>query len=233
MRELQAAAAMVGLLLRKDIIEKKKTRIDCESRISVCECRVLTRIDCLGYQSTSYDLRVTTSRQSSSSLISSSPVNFTTFLDSIPYSSQISGKRSVEDAAVLFQCSELDSISISKVNASDSRGKADSKIEKGIGGSTANSIKELVSNESLGANIGRLHHQKTVLIMDEVDGMTAHRFSILSELARDVLAIPISSVATECAFSTGGRILYSFRSSLTPKCVQALICVALYLSVNT
>jgi len=31
--------------------------------------------------------------------------------------------------------------------------------------------------------------------------------SLLSELARDVLAIPISSVASECAFSTGGRIL--------------------------
>ncbi|XP_070005026.1 zinc finger BED domain-containing protein DAYSLEEPER-like [Nicotiana sylvestris] len=53
----------------------------------------------------------------------------------------------------------------------------------------------------------------------------APRFPILSELARDVLAIPISSVASECAFSTGGRILDSFRSSLTTKCVQALICV--------
>ncbi|XP_070029327.1 uncharacterized protein [Nicotiana sylvestris] len=45
----------------------------------------------------------------------------------------------------------------------------------------------------------------------------APRFPILSELARDVLAIPISSVASECAFSTGGRILDSFRSSLTTK----------------
>ncbi|XP_019256703.1 PREDICTED: zinc finger BED domain-containing protein RICESLEEPER 2-like [Nicotiana attenuata] len=53
----------------------------------------------------------------------------------------------------------------------------------------------------------------------------APRFPILSELARDVLAIPISSVASECIFSTGGRILDSFRSSLTPKCVEALTCV--------
>ncbi|XP_075083611.1 zinc finger BED domain-containing protein RICESLEEPER 2-like [Nicotiana tabacum] len=51
------------------------------------------------------------------------------------------------------------------------------------------------------------------------------RFSILAEMARDVLAIPISSVASECAFSTGGRILDSFRSSLTPKLVQSLICL--------
>ncbi|KAH0711371.1 hypothetical protein KY289_007330 [Solanum tuberosum] len=54
--------------------------------------------------------------------------------------------------------------------------------------------------------------------------VNAPRFPILSELARDVLAIPISSVASECAFSTGGRILDRFRSSLTPKCVQSLVC---------
>ncbi|KAH0666120.1 hypothetical protein KY285_027326 [Solanum tuberosum] len=54
--------------------------------------------------------------------------------------------------------------------------------------------------------------------------VNAPRFHILSELARDVLAIPISSVASECAFSIGGRILNRFRSSLTPKCVQSLVC---------
>ncbi|KAH0634432.1 hypothetical protein KY290_037845 [Solanum tuberosum] len=51
------------------------------------------------------------------------------------------------------------------------------------------------------------------------------RFPVLAEMARDVLAIPISSVASECAFSTGGRILDSFRSSLTPKLVQTLVCL--------
>ncbi|VFR03000.1 unnamed protein product [Cuscuta campestris] len=59
-----------------------------------------------------------------------------------------------------------------EVNASDNRGKADSKIVKGIGGSTANSIKELVSNESLSVKGVRSPHSKTVLIMDEVDGMS-------------------------------------------------------------
>ncbi|KAH0773195.1 hypothetical protein KY290_010332, partial [Solanum tuberosum] len=51
------------------------------------------------------------------------------------------------------------------------------------------------------------------------------RFPLLSEMARDVLAIPVSSEASECAFSTGGRILDSFRSSLIPKLVQALVCL--------
>ena len=40
-------------------------------------------------------------------------------------------------------------VMMTQVNASDSRGKADSKIERGMAGSTTNSIKEMVSNESL------------------------------------------------------------------------------------
>ncbi|XP_031097181.1 zinc finger BED domain-containing protein RICESLEEPER 2-like [Ipomoea triloba] len=50
------------------------------------------------------------------------------------------------------------------------------------------------------------------------------RFPILSKLARDVLAIPISTVASESAFSTSGRVLDPFKSSLTPKIVEALVC---------
>ncbi|XP_075099453.1 zinc finger BED domain-containing protein RICESLEEPER 2-like [Nicotiana tabacum] len=55
--------------------------------------------------------------------------------------------------------------------------------------------------------------------------INAPRFPVLSELARDVLVIPISSVVSECAFSTSGRILDSFRSSLTPRLMQSLVCV--------
>ena len=54
--------------------------------------------------------------------------------------------------------------------------------------------------------------------------LNAERFPILSSLARDVLAVPISTVASEFAFSTGGRVLDCFRTSLSPKIVEALIC---------
>ena len=47
---------------------------------------------------------------------------------------------------------------------------------------------------------------------------------MLSKLARDVLAIPVSTITSESAFSTGGRILDPFRSSLSPLMVQNLVC---------
>lgn len=59
------------------------------------------------------------------------------------------------------------------------------------------------------------------------------RFPILARIARDVLAIPISTVASESVFSTGGRILDDFRSSLTPFMVQALICTQDWLRRST
>lgn len=54
--------------------------------------------------------------------------------------------------------------------------------------------------------------------------LNSPRFPILSRMARDILAMPVSTVASEAAFSTGGRTLDQFRSSLTPKVVQGLIC---------
>ncbi|KAL5713075.1 cellulase [Ranunculus cassubicifolius] len=49
-------------------------------------------------------------------------------------------------------------------------------------------------------------------------------YHALAFVARDVLTIPITSVASECAFSTAGRVLDPFRSSLTPTIVESLVC---------
>ena len=52
----------------------------------------------------------------------------------------------------------------------------------------------------------------------------AEKFPILASMARDFLAIPLSTVASESAFSCGGRILGDTRSSLNPDTLQALVC---------
>ncbi|XP_078154759.1 zinc finger BED domain-containing protein RICESLEEPER 2-like [Carex rostrata] len=50
------------------------------------------------------------------------------------------------------------------------------------------------------------------------------KFPILSNFARDVLGIPISTVASESAFSAGGRVLDDYRSSLSKDMVELLVC---------
>jgi hypothetical protein len=54
--------------------------------------------------------------------------------------------------------------------------------------------------------------------------VNSNRFPVLGHMARDVLAIPITTVASESAFSTGGHILDDFRTSLTPFMLEALVC---------
>ena len=50
------------------------------------------------------------------------------------------------------------------------------------------------------------------------------KYPTLARIARDVLAIPITTVPSESVFSTGGRVLDPFRSSLAPNTIQGLIC---------
>ncbi|KAK3229379.1 hypothetical protein Dsin_001260 [Dipteronia sinensis] len=53
--------------------------------------------------------------------------------------------------------------------------------------------------------------------------MQKGRYPILSKIARDVLVIPVSTVASESAFSISGRTLSSHHSRLHPHTVEALM----------
>ncbi|KAH9658754.1 BED-type domain-containing protein [Citrus sinensis] len=58
------------------------------------------------------------------------------------------------------------------------------------------------------------------------------KYPILEKIARDVLVVPVSTVASESAFSTGHRVIDEYRSSLTPCMVEALICTENWLQAK-
>ncbi|GKD77335.1 zinc finger BED domain-containing protein RICESLEEPER 2-like protein, partial [Tanacetum coccineum] len=49
------------------------------------------------------------------------------------------------------------------------------------------------------------------------------KFSILSKMTAHILAIPVTTVASEATFSAGGCVIDTYRASLKPETVQALI----------
>jgi hypothetical protein len=90
--------------------------------------------------------------------------------------------------------------------------------------------KDIFMNESMNKN------EVDLYLMETLEKATANfdilnwwkvnssKYSILGQIARDLLAMPVTTVASESAFSTGGRVLNNYRSSLTPRTVEAMIC---------
>lgn len=54
-------------------------------------------------------------------------------------------------------------------------------------------------------------------------------YPTLRKIAKDILAIPVSSVASESAFSMGGRVISAHRSRLHSQTVEALMCLQSWL----
>ncbi|XVF55831.1 hypothetical protein PTKIN_Ptkin06aG0068100 [Pterospermum kingtungense] len=53
---------------------------------------------------------------------------------------------------------------------------------------------------------------------------SAFRYPDLAAMARDILSIPITTVASESTFSVRGKVLDQYHSSLKPDIVEAIVC---------
>lgn len=63
--------------------------------------------------------------------------------------------------------------------------------------------------------------------------INAIQYPLLSTIARDILAIPVSTVAFESAFSTCGRVVSPHRNRLHSQTVEALMCTQSWLNAYT
>ena len=59
------------------------------------------------------------------------------------------------------------------------------------------------------------------------------KYPILAQMAKDVLAVPVTIVASESAFSIGGRVLTPHQSRLHPTTLEALMCTQDWLWANS
>ena len=48
---------------------------------------------------------------------------------------------------------------------------------------------------------------------------------MLSIIARDVLTVYVSTVASEATFSAGGRVISEKRCNLSPEAIEAVVCL--------
>ena len=53
--------------------------------------------------------------------------------------------------------------------------------------------------------------------------MNKNRFPSLCNMTRDILSIPITTMASESCFSMGGRVTTKWRASLKPENAEALV----------
>ncbi|GJR07017.1 zinc finger BED domain-containing protein RICESLEEPER 2 [Tanacetum coccineum] len=121
-------------------------------------------------------------------------------------------------------------------NSSDvqkSSGTQSSNTTRRRGNTFLNSFKSQNSSRSSGVDdeLKKYLKEPPLELDDEEDfdillwwKLNSPRFPIVSKMAKDILSIQISTVASESAFSTSGRVLDPYRNALSTQIVEALIC---------
>lgn len=93
-----------------------------------------------------------------------------------------------------------------------------------------NGLTDKMPSNAPGAELDLYLEERNIPITDQKFDLLAwwkmngSRFPALSKLAKVILMTPVTSAASESAFSTGGRVLDDYRSRLNEETVEALLC---------
>ena len=68
--------------------------------------------------------------------------------------------------------------------------------------------------------------QFDILLWWKLNGV---KYPVLQTIAREILVIPVSTIASESAFSSSGRLVSHHRNRLHPKMIEALMCAESWL----
>lgn len=121
------------------------------------------------------------------------------------YRSGASSSTTVDSSSLPSSASEFTSY-LSETNLETSKNELDKYLDE--------------ANESL------LNKNFDVLLWWKLN---SHRSPVVAKMANNFLTIPATSVSSESTFSTGGRVLDDYRSSLKPAMVEALVCASSWL----
>jgi hypothetical protein len=80
------------------------------------------------------------------------------------------------------------------------------------------------------SELGKYLEEETVPVSTHLDILkywksSSATYLILARMARDILAIPASTVVSESTFSSGEKLISEYRSRLTSETVETLVCL--------
>ncbi|XP_074587629.1 zinc finger BED domain-containing protein RICESLEEPER 1-like [Curcuma longa] len=123
----------------------------------------------------------------------------------------------------------------SSIGQSNLNGRGKGKVRAQF----SNYIKNVDSVEQVKSELDVYLDEGCIICEDETDfdalswwRINNLKFRILSKMACDVLSIPITTVASESAFSAGGRVIDPHRASLGTDTVQVLLCASDWLRAH-
>uniref|UniRef100_A0A803LDI9 Transposase n=1 Tax=Chenopodium quinoa TaxID=63459 RepID=A0A803LDI9_CHEQI len=104
-----------------------------------------------------------------------------------------------------------------------------SNVGKGYMQEFAQFVSQDNSKVGLKSDLEKYLEAETIPLADDFDILNwwktnGNNYPVLQQIAKDIMSIPVSTVPSESAFSTSGRVLDPYRSRLLPETVEALMC---------